>query len=97
MYLSQSLGRSSTILLSINSSVPLNFSTSKLHIGWYRVDRSCLNDKSLPTSFMTSEINWGPLSLKISFGIPTLANMSTSTSETFSVSVLLSATASRNR
>ena len=67
---------------------------SPLHFGLYGVENNCLSEISLQTSFMRSEVNWLPLSLKISVGKPTLENTSSKASATLSVSILGKATAS---
>ena len=54
----------------------------------------CFMHKSLSTSFMQSEVNCVPMSLKISSGKPSRENKSSSASATFSVVMLFNATAS---
>ena len=75
-------------------SVPLNFSESPLHIGWYGVVFSCLILSKRATSFMQFDTNWVPRSLRISSGTPRQQNMLTNVSATVSVSMFLGGTAS---
>ena len=57
--------------------VPLNFSTSPLHMGWYGVDVNCLIERSRLTSPISCEVNCVPISVSISRGTPALLKTST--------------------
>ena len=66
------LGCSLQKLFNINFILTLNFSVKPLHIGWQGVVVICLILRNRVTSFMQSETNCVPMSLKISSGIPNL-------------------------
>ena len=68
-------------------SVPFIFSTSPLHRGLYGVVNNCFTEISLLISFISSDVNWLPLSLSTSFGNPNRQNTDINASATRSVSI----------
>ena len=73
--MSQSFGFSWHIFFNILLRTPFILSQSPLHFGLYGVVNNCLSGISLQTSFIRSEVNWLPFSLKISVGKPTLESV----------------------
>ena len=62
--MSQSLGFSWHSFFNKLLRILFILSQSPLHFGLYRVVNNCLSGTSLQTSFIRSEVNWLPLSLK---------------------------------